>query len=481
LPDQKNASTTVEEKGMSIQIYNTLTRKKEEFQTLEPGKVRMYVCGPTVYNKAHVGHAMSALVFDVIRRYLAYRDYDVKHVMNFTDVDDKIIIRANQLEVDPFMLAEGYIREFEQNLEDLNILPPTVKPRATHEMSNIVKIIAGLIEKGFAYPAEGDVYFRVEQDDDYGKLSGRQLDDMQAGARIGVDERKEHPMDFALWKASKEGEPSWPSPWGLGRPGWHIECSAMSITHLGEQIDIHGGGNDLIFPHHENEIAQSESLTDKQFVRYWVHNGMLQLGGEKMSKSLGNLVTIEDFLAQHSADDLRFMVLNSAYRSPLTFNDEIIEQSKRALDRLRSALRPALPGAKGAGDDSLAALQKQAEATKAGFISVMDDDFNTGGALGQLYELVRVINQTRDSGAKDEELQPAQNILRELTGVLGLRLEMEDKGDQAAEPFIDLLVELRGEIRKQKMWALSDMLRDRLSGLGVILEDSREGTTWRWE
>jgi cysteinyl-tRNA synthetase len=474
-------SAIVEEKDMSIQIYNTLTRKKEEFQTLEPGKVRMYVCGPTVYNKSHVGHAMSALVFDVIRRYLEYRNYEVKHVMNFTDVDDKIIIRANQLEVDPFQLAEGYIREFEQNLDDLYILPATVKPRATHEISNIVGMIEGLIEKGYAYPAGGDVYFRVQKDDDYGKLSGRQLDDMQAGARIGVDERKEHPMDFALWKASKEGEPSWPSPWGPGRPGWHIECSAMSLNHLGAEIDIHGGGNDLIFPHHENEIAQSESLTDKTFVRYWVHNGMLQLGGEKMSKSLGNLVTIEDFLAEHSADVLRFMVLNSAYRSPLTFNDEVIEQSKRALDRLRSGLRPALPGAKGSGSEALQTLQKQAQETRDAFMATMDDDFNTAGALGNLFDLVRVINQTRDSGASDEQLLPAQETLRELTGVLGLQLKEEGRGDQAAEPFIDLLVELRSEIRKQKMWALSDLIRDRLASQGVILEDSREGTTWRWE
>jgi cysteinyl-tRNA synthetase len=466
---------------MSIQIYNTLTRKKEQLETIEPGKVRMYVCGPTVYNKAHVGHAMSALVFDVIRRYLEYRDFEVRHVMNFTDVDDKIIIRANQLEVDPFVLAEGYIREFEQNLEDMNILPPTVKPRATHEIGNIVSIIESLIEKGYAYSAGGDVYFRVQKDSDYGKLSGRQLDDMQAGARIGVDERKEHPMDFALWKASKEGEPSWPSPWGPGRPGWHIECSAMSLTHLGEEIDIHGGGNDLIFPHHENEIAQSESLNEKQFVRYWVHNGMLQLGGEKMSKSLGNLVTIEDFLAEHNADVLRFMVLNSSYRSPLTFNDEVIEQSKKALDRLRSALRPALPNAKGASADALNNLQKQIENTKSSFITVMDDDFNTAGAIGNLFDLVKMINQTRDGGASDAELQPGQDMLRELTGVLGLRLEAEDRDDQAAEPFIDLLVELRSEIRKQKMWALSDMIRDRLTGLGVILEDTREGTSWRWE
>ncbi|HSV86868.1 MAG TPA: cysteine--tRNA ligase [Levilinea sp.] len=466
---------------MSIQIYNTLTRKKEAFTTIEPGTVRMYVCGPTVYNKAHVGHAMSALVFDVVRRYLEYRGYNVRHVMNFTDVDDKIIVRANLLKVDPFVLAEGYIREFEQNLEDLSILQATVKPRATHEIGHIIAIIAGLIEKGYAYPVGGDVYFRVQKDDDYGKLSGRQIDDMQAGARIGVDERKEHPMDFALWKASKEGEPAWSSPWGAGRPGWHIECSAMSLNHLGEQIDIHGGGNDLIFPHHENEIAQSESLTGKSFVRYWVHNGMLQLSGEKMSKSLGNLVTIEEFLAEHSAGALRFLVLNSAYRNPLTFNDEVIEQAERALERLRSSLRPALPGAINADSDALDALYRQAKDTQAAFIAAMDDDFNSAGALGHLFDLVRAINQARDSGATNDQLKPAQDTLRELTGVLGLRLDATDGGNQAAEPFIDLLVELRSEVRNQKMWALSDMIRDRLSGLGVILEDSRDGTSWRWK
>ena len=291
---------------MTLRIYNTLTRKTEDFQTLEPGVVRMYVCGPTVYNKAHVGHAMSALVFDTIRRYLEYRGYRVIHVMNYTDVDDKIIIRAAQLGVDPFVLAEGYIKEFRQNLSDLNIQSPTITPRATQEIEGIIDMIEGLVVKGYAYPVDGDVYFRVQKDDDYGRLSGRRIDDMQAGSRIEVDDRKESPMDFALWKSARPGEPFWGSPWGNGRPGWHIECSAMNLHHLGEQIDIHGGGNDLVFPHHENEIAQSESLTGKQFARYWVHNGMLQLGGEKMSKSLGNLVTIEEFLAKHSADVFRF-------------------------------------------------------------------------------------------------------------------------------------------------------------------------------
>src|SRR5512146_1139219 len=287
---------------MPIRIYNTLTRQKEVFETIEPGKVAMYVCGPTVYSQAHVGHAMSALVFDIIRRYLEYRGYQVTFAMNFTDVDDKIINRANAMGVDPFALAQSYIDEYQKNLKSLNVLPATVNPRASQEIDQIIILVKKLIEKGFAYAVDGDVYFRVLKDPDYGKLSGRRLDDMQAGARIEVDERKEHPMDFALWKSSKPGEPAWDSPWGKGRPGWHIECSAMNLHHLGAQIDIHGGGNDLIFPHHENEIAQTESLTGKPFATYWVHNGMLQLGSEKMSKSLGNMVLIEEFLADHSAD-----------------------------------------------------------------------------------------------------------------------------------------------------------------------------------
>ncbi|WP_322507937.1 cysteine--tRNA ligase [Anaerolinea sp.] len=467
---------------MALKIYNTLTRKKEPFETLEPGKVRMYVCGPTVYNKAHVGHAMSALVFDIIRRYLEYRGYQVKHAMNYTDVDDKIILRASQLSMDPFALAETYIQEYRKNLEDLNVLPATINPRATQEIDQIISIIQGLIEKGYAYPApNGDVYFRVTRDEDYGRLSGRKLDEMQAGARIEVGEQKEHPMDFALWKAAKPGEPAWDSPWGKGRPGWHIECSAMNLHHLGEQIDIHGGGNDLIFPHHENEIAQSESYTGKPFARYWVHNGMLQFGGEKMSKSLGNLVTIEEFLARHDADVLRLMVLNSGYRAPLTFNDEVIEQTERALERLKSALRPALPGAAGISAEAVKALEEQARAARAGFEEAMDDDFNTAGALSHLFELVRAINSARTEGATDEQLRAGQDVLRELAGVLGLRLRMEEEKPQEAAPFIDLLIEVRTELRKQKLWALSDLIRDRLAALGVTLEDTREGTTWRYQ
>jgi cysteinyl-tRNA synthetase len=463
-----------------LRIYNTLTRRKEDFDTIEPNAVRMYVCGVTVYNDAHVGHAMSALVFDIIRRYLEYRGYKVKHVMNYTDVDDKIILRANQLKEDPLQLAQRYIDDYAQNLNDLNILPATVNPRATRTMDEIQSMVKGLIEKGYAYEAaNSDVYFRVTKDRDYGKLSGRKLEEMQAGARIEVEEAKEHPMDFALWKAAKPGEPAWDSPWGKGRPGWHIECSAMNLKELGEQIDIHGGGNDLIFPHHENEIAQSESFTGKPFARFWIHNGMLQLGGEKMSKSLGNIVSIKDFLSKRDADAMRMLVLNGSYRAPLIFNEETLDAAEKSLDRLKSAQRPALPNPKGIPAGSAAELTSQAEATRQSFVEAMDDDFNTPLTLAALYELVKAINTARDDGATDEQLTSAQSTLRELTGVLGLRLQ-EKRGSSAVDTFVDLLVEVRSEVRKQKLWALSDQIRDRLNSLGVIIEDSKEGTAWRW-
>jgi cysteinyl-tRNA synthetase len=424
---------------------------------------------------------MSALVFDVIRRYLEYRGFDVRHVMNFTDVDDKIILKAGQMGMDPFALGEMYIHEFEGHLKDFNILPATVNPRATQEMDQIIKMIQGLVDKGFAYPIEGDVYFRVNKDKQYGKLSGRHVDEMQAGARIEVDERKENPMDFALWKSAKPGEPAWESPWGKGRPGWHIECSAMNLNHLGEQIDIHGGGNDLIFPHHENEIAQTEAFTGKQFARYWIHNGMLQLSGEKMSKSIGNMVTIEEFLAHHAADSLRMLVLNSGYRNPLTYSEDILEQAEKGIERLRSGLKPPLPGAKGVGEASQKALATQITICKAGFIESMDDDFNSSGALAQLFDLVRVINQTRADGGTEAELKAAQDVLVELTKVLGLTLVQEKETTQTADAFVSLLIEIRKDLRENKQWALSDKVRDRLVELGVVLEDSKEGTSWRWK
>jgi len=463
---------------MALAVYNTLTRRKEPFATIEPGRVRMYVCGLTVYDRAHVGHAMSAVVFDVIRRYLEYRGYKVHHVVNYTDVEDKVIKRAAEKGVEPLALAQHYIEEYTRHLVDLNVLPATEYPRASEEMDRIISMIEELIGRGYAYAVGGDVYFRVSKDPDYGRLSGRKLEEMRAGARLEIDERKQDPADFALWKAAKPGEPAWDSPWGKGRPGWHIECSAMNLEYLGEQIDIHGGGNDLIFPHHENEIAQTESLTGKPLARYWIHNGMMQLAGEKMSKSLGNLVTIDDFLSAHSGDVFRMLVLNSSYRGPLTFNEDVVRQAESALERLRLAFKPAVPGPQPtpAAEAALAAATAE---TRRRFEAAMDDDFNTSGALSHLFELVRSINQARDAGVGEGSLGQTQAELRYLAGVLGLRLEEEGGAAQPASPFIDLLLEVRGEMRKAKQWAIADRIRDRLAELGVLIEDGKSGTTWR--
>ena len=467
---------------MVQQIYNTLTRQKEPLETLLPDVVFMYVCGPTVYDKAHVGHAMSSLVYDIIRRYLEYSGIEVRHVMNYTDVDDKVIIRANDLGVDPLDLAEEHIKEYTGHMKALNVLLATEYPRATQEIPHIITMVADLIDQEYAYEVNGVVFFRVNSKEDYGKLSGRKLEDMQAGARIDVNEDKENPMDFVLWKASKPGEPSWDSPWGRGRPGWHIECSAMNLHHLGEQIDIHGGGNDLIFPHHENEIAQTESLTRKPFARYWVHNGMLQFSGDKMSKSIGNIVSIEQFLEDHDPDTLRMMVLNSSYRSPLTFNEEVISQAESNLERLRSALRPGSQQGDPVSEEVKTALDDQMQASLKGFITAMDDDFNTAGALGNLFDQVRAINQARDAGLPQSALDAAQVLLRELAeDVFGLRLERPETENQQAAPFIDLLVELRSQLREQKLWELSDQVRDQLDDLGILIEDSKDGTTWHWK
>lgn len=463
---------------MTLTIYNTMARKKEQFETLDPGKVRLYVCGPTVYDKAHVGHAMSSIVFDVIRRYLEYKGYDVQHVMNYTDVDDKVILRAQDLGVDPLDLAEQYIDEYDQHLKELNVLPAHVFPRVSTEIETIVGVIKGLMDKGYAYDVDGDVYFRVAKDEDYGRLSRRVLEDMRAGARLGIDDRKEDPADFALWKAGKPGEPTWESPWGPGRPGWHIECSAMSLHHLGDQIDIHGGGNDLIFPHHENEIAQSESYTDKTFARYWVHNGMMQLSGEDMSKSTGNVFTVEQFLGKFDADVLRLLILNASYRSPLTYNEDVIEQAAHALERLKGGLRSASP-LPDLDPGEAGTLTQAAEQARIGFETAMDDDFNSAGALGHLFELVRAINEARTAGIDEENLSAAQDVLCELAGVFGLSLTQKDQLDAEAAPFIDLLLEIRRELRTAKQFELSDRIRDRLSELGVSLEDGKGGTVWR--
>ena len=463
---------------MSLAVFNTLTREKEVFETLEPGKVRMYVCGPTVYADAHVGHAMSSIVFDFIRRYLEYKGYEVRHVMNFTDVDDKIIARAAKQGEDPATLANRYAEIYKEQLDRLSVRRPTVFPRVSQSITEIIRMVADLIETDHAYPTpDGDVNFRVRSDPDYGKLSRRKLEDAISGTRVQASEEKEDEGDFALWKAAKPGEPSWDSPWGKGRPGWHIECSAMNLAYLGEQIDIHGGGNDLIFPHHENEIAQTESYTGKPFARYWMHNGMLQLKGEKMSKSLGNLVTIDEFLAEHDADVLRLVIAGSGYRKPLVFSEDVITAGERGLERLRSALRP--PTGQVTESPAGDTLGAEVKGAVVAFEAAMDDDFNTAGALAAIYDLVRAINSARDAQVGGQPFDAAQGVFRALTGVLGLQCATPTRESQSIAPFIELLLSIRQDLRKAKQWALSDKIRDELKALGVAVEDGQQGSGWR--
>jgi len=457
-----------------VRIYNTMSRRVEEFAPAGD-EVKMYVCGITPYDHSHLGHAMSYIIFDVLRRYLEFQGYKVRHVQNYTDIDDRIILRANAQGLTFDELAESYIAEYEQEMRELNIAPAHVYPRATHEIPTIIEMVQGLIEKGYAYAREnGDVYFRVRKDPDYGKLSGRDVDSMMAGARVEPGEEKEDPADFALWKGAKPGEPSWDSPWGPGRPGWHIECSAMSYRYLGPTLDIHGGGQDLIFPHHENEIAQSEAFTGvKPFVRYWVHNGWLTIGEEKMSKSLGNIITIREALDRYGADALRIFVLTAHYRAPLNYSEEALDAGKRAAERLRIAA--SLPGGQTGDRGTGAPADVAVEEYRGRFIAAMDDDLNTPAALAALFELAREINRSRDEGRDIEE---AQQALRELAGVLGLTLR-EREAAQAAAPFIDMLVALRNQLRAQKEFQLADSIRSQLEGLGIALEDTPEGTRWR--
>jgi cysteinyl-tRNA synthetase len=544
-------------KGVSVRVSNTLSGKKEEF-TPQNDEVKMYVCGVTPYDDAHIGHAMSYIIFDVIRRYLQFRGYKVKHVQNVTDIDDKIISRANERGIPPHELAEQYTSSFHEDMEALNIMPPDVEPRATEMINSenkdeitIIKVIEGLINKGHAYEVQGSVYFRVNSAADYGKLAHRSLEQMMAGARIEVDENKEHPMDFLLWKASKPGEPSWDSPWGKGRPGWHIECSAMSLKYLGETLDIHGGGQDLIFPHHENEIAQSESFTGvKPFVRFWLHNGLLQLGQEKMSKSLGNLITIKEALAKYSTDAIRIFVLSSHYRSPLTYSEEALEAAERGAERLQLAARRKITGKK-------TYKQIDIEAYRSRFIEAMDDDFNTPQALAALFDLTWDINKLSDEGYI---VLGAQQFLLELADILGLVVQeeksFEDKlkaesivaslprldknrdiriilfkqlSEQFEQSSFSALVkvasttkeyahhvntihehiaksanyedikgtlralsntaaantgsysELRLQLRQVKQWQSADEIRAKMGELGIILEDTPNGTVVRYK
>ena len=453
---------------MTLRLYNTMSRRVEEVKQPDDA-LKIYVCGITPYDHSHVGHAMSYIIFDVLRRYLEYRGFKVKHVQNYTDIDDRIIARAAERGVSYDQLAATYIEEYEEEMRELNVLPADIYPRATQEIPQIIEMVQGLIEKGRAYAVEsGDVYFDVRSDPGYGKLSGRDVDSMRAGARVEPGEEKHDPADFALWKAAKPGEPSWESPWGPGRPGWHIECSAMCYRYLGATLDMHGGGQDLIFPHHENEIAQAEGFTGvKPFVRHWLHNGWLTLDEQKMSKSIGNIITIREALDRYGSDGIRIFVMTAHYRAPLAYSEEAMEAGKRAAERLQ--LAASVPGGEGPAADI------PGDEYRERFGASMDDDLNTAGALACLFDLAREINRARDESRAVDE---AQATLRELAGILGLTLR-ERETAEGADAFIDLLVELRSDLRNEKQFALSDKVRDRLLELGITLEDVQGGTRWR--
>jgi cysteinyl-tRNA synthetase len=452
-----------------MQLTDTLTNSRRELlpAIAADGVVRMYVCGVTPYAESHVGHALHAIVFDVLRRYLDWRGIPVRHVQNFTDIDDKLIDRAQRLGIPMSELAEQNINDYLGQLKAMNVQPAHVYPRVTETVPQIIRFIEGLIANGFAYASGGDVYYRVRKFDRYGELSKRDVDDLLSGARIDPTELKDDPLDFALWKGAKPGEPSWESPWGPGRPGWHIECSAMALENLGEQIDIHGGGADLIFPHHTNEIAQTEAYTGQPpFARIWMHNALLQLGSEKMSKSIGNLVTIKQALEQFGPDALRLFVITSHYRSPASYSEEALEAARAGAERLRNAAF--VTGGEGTPEI-------EPDRHRERFIEAMDDDLNTPRALAVLFELARDINRAATAG---QDISGGQALFRELCGVLGLTLQSPAREAQEAAPFIDLLVTLRTELRAAKQWAIADQVRDGLTALGVEIKDGPEGTAW---
>jgi cysteinyl-tRNA synthetase len=455
-----------------MKLYNTLTGEATEFAPSDGKTVKMYVCGVTPYSSTHIGHALSYVAFDVLRRYVEHLGYEVRHVQNFTDVDDKIIERAQQQGIEATELAEQFIDDFYRTMDALNIRRAHVYPRATEEIGPIIETIGKLVDSGHAYPAGGDVFFRVQESEGYGKLSHRTLEGMQAGSRIEIDENKEHPMDFALWKGARPGEPSWESPWGPGRPGWHIECTSMSMTYLGESLDIHGGGQDLVFPHHENEIAQSEASTGVvPFSRYWVHNGLLRLGGDKMSKSLGNLVSVEEALERFSPDSIRLYFLSSHYRSPLSYTDDGCAGMERSLERLRHALDRDGGGQSEAMD---------AEPYQRQFFEAMDDDLNTPRALAAMFDMAREINRSSDAG---HPVSGAQDSLRRLGGILGLTFaepKADDGAATGAGPFIELLLETRAALRQARQFEQADRIRDGLDQLGVSVEDTPNGPIWQF-
>ncbi len=469
-----------------MKLHNTLSGQLEEFVPLVPGKVTMYVCGVTVYDRSHIGHARALVTFDTLYRYLCFLGYEVLFARNFTDVDDKIIARAQQAGISTEALVETNIRSFAEDVRALGCRTPDIEPRATQEIAGMIELIQELIDKGLAYPAHGDVYFAVDKFPGYGKLAKRKLDDMMAGARVDIDERKHHPMDFALWKASKPGEPKWDSPWGEGRPGWHIECSVMATKYLGQPFDIHGGGTDLIFPHHENEIAQSEGAKGTQFARYWMHNGMVNIGAEKMSKSLGNFMTVHQAAERVGGEAVRLFVIGTQYRSPLDFSPERLDESSRALTRVYETLARA--------DAALGDRVKKAnldQDTLDEFRAAMDDDLNTARAVGVVFDTVRAINRLLDDG-KEEQAASLRKTISHLGGVLGIALEdprtyldrakhahLEDAAIDAAE--VERLIAERIAARKGKDFKRADAIRDELKAKGIVLEDGAGGTVWKVE
>ena len=492
---------------MSLKLYNTLTKKKEEFVPIEEGKIGIYVCGITAYDVCHIGHARSAVVFDVIYRYLRYRDYEVTYVKNFTDVDDKIIGKANAEGTDIYSISERYIKEHNEDMDRLGVVRPTVAPKATENINGMIRLIGTLMEKGLAYVVDGDVYYSVEKFEGYGKLSGRNLDDMLAGARIDVDEKKKNPFDFVLWKSSKEGEPWWDSPWGRGRPGWHIECSVMSQRFLGDTFDIHGGGEDLIFPHHENEIAQSEGATGKPFATYWIHNGFIKIKSEKMSKSLGNTLTIKEILAAYHPEVVRFFILQSHYKSYIDFSDASIAEARVSMGRFYTTLKnikDALNEEVDLSNTSEKDLSgedekvfKKASTLPDRFKEAMDDDFNTAMAMGYIFDTIRIINRyiSKNSASTRESLfvlNEARENIREVGKVMGLFLEdpdeyfEKDKAREARKSGLDVeevkrLIDERKRARESKDWDRADELRDLLAARGIVLKDTPTSTTWKVE
>lgn len=465
-----------------MKVYNTLTRKKEELVPITPGEIKMYACGPTVYNYIHIGNARPLCIFDILRRYLEYRGYKVTFVQNFTDIDDKIIRRANEEHVDFSEISERYIKEFWTDADGLNVRHATVNPKATENIDAIIHVISTLIEKGYAYEAQGDVYFSTEKFKDYGKLSHQPLEDLEAGARIMVGEVKREPMDFAVWKAAKPGEPAWDSPWGKGRPGWHIECSAMNWRYLGDTIDIHCGGQDLIFPHHENEIAQSECFTGKPFAHYWMHNGYINVDNVKMSKSLGNFFTVRDVAEKYGYEPIRYLLISAQYRSPINYSTDIIEQCISALNRLytcRDSLDFELKNASDAEHDGDRAIIDGFGKYREQFIDAMDDDLNTADAIASIFELVRDINTNVVGKTPSKALvEGAISVFDELTGVLGL---VYNRKTETLDSDIEALIEARTNARKEKNWAEADRIRDQLKEMGIVLEDTAQGVKWHRE